>query len=254
MSYILSIINQKGGSGKTTTSVNLSVALKDLSLKILVIDLDPQASLTFSFGINNSKNIFNFLENINDEFEKSEDLSIIPSNQDLADFELDLVNMPNREFIIKSFLDQVKTSFDLIVIDCPPSLSLFTINALTASDGLLIPCVYDVLSVHGLTQLSNTVNKVKMGLNPDLKILGVLPVMFDSRKKLTTEIDQYIRKELKLHVFDTKIRLDVKLTEAPSFGKSAIEYSPNSKGSVDYKKLATIIYQKINTQFLITKP
>lgn len=241
---IIAITNQKGGTGKTSSAINLSCGLATLKKKILLIDLDPQANLTYSFGINNPS------YTITDLFSgrpgmtliEKEGLSILPADPGglcgLADVELTLMNKPGRERKLKDLLKTV-SGYDYIFIDSPPSLTLLTLNALVSADSVLIPMQMEVLALQGLTQLLDTIKKVKAELNPGLKIKGIIPCMYDSRRNLSAEVLQAIKDNFSsVNIFRTHIRTCVRIAEAPSFSKSIISYAPGSNGSIDYMKLA----------------
>lgn len=238
---IISIINQKGGTGKTTTAINLGTALSSLKKKVLLIDLDPQANLTYSFGITAPTNtvveVLQGKQIIQTILVNKEGLDIAPSSITLADIEISLVNKMGRESILKDRLKGL-TNYDFIFIDSPPSLSILTINTLNAADGVLIPLQMEVLSLQGLAQLLNTVQEVKKVLNNKLEIVGIIPSMYDNRRNLSEEILNELEKNVKEKVFKSVIRECVKIAEAPSFAKSVISYAPESHGAEDYIKLA----------------
>jgi len=238
---IIAIANHKGGVGKTTTAINLSVALAKHGKKILVIDLDPQANLTYSFNIDTTNGtIVNLLQTkqaIQTLLVNKEDIYILPSEKQLADLELTLTNKIGRENILKENLKTIH-KFDYIFIDCPPSLGLLTINALNASSEVLIPVQVEVLSLMGLAQLFDTISQVKNILNKKLEISGIIPFMFDARRNLSSEILQQLKIELKQYCLYRPIRECVKIAEAPSFGKSIFSYAPGSNGAKDFLLLA----------------
>jgi len=238
---IIAIINQKGGTGKTTTAINLGTALAILKKRVLLIDLDPQANLTYSFGIDASKGsmveVLQGKQTIQTILVNREGLDIAPSSITLADTELSLVNKTGREGSLKDRLKDLK-GYDFVFIDSPPSLSILTINALTTADEVLIPLQMEVLSLQGLAQLLNTVREVKKVLNNRLRITGIIPSMYDARRRLSEEVLEELERNIKEKVFKTVIRENVKIAEAPSFAKSVICYSPLSHGTEDYSKLA----------------
>ena len=238
---IISIINQKGGVGKTTLAVNLGVALSERGKKILLIDLDPQGNLTYSFGITpNGGTISDVLQGsktIQAILTQAETVTLAPSSVSLADVEVSLVSKIGREGILKDRLKTV-TGFDYILIDCPPSLSVLTINALNASDEVIIPLQLEVLSMQGLGQLLATIKEVRQVLNKNLKIRGIIPSMFDGRRKLSEEVLKEIAGNVKERIFKTSIRECVKIAEAPSFAKSVMAYAPSSNGAEDFRNLA----------------
>ena len=238
---IISLINQKGGTAKTTTAVNLGSALSMLGKTVLLIDLDPQANLTYSFGVRPEKgSVAEFLQTkqaLPTIIVNMENLSILPSSPALADLEISLTTKIGREQVLKDCLSKVK-GYDYVLIDCPPSLSILTVNALNASHEVLIPLQVEVLSLQGLNLLLDTIGEVKAVLNKDLKIRGIVPSMYDSRRKLSREILEELGRNTKEKVFSTVIRECVKLAEAPSFAKSIFSYSPASNGATDFMNLA----------------
>lgn len=245
MGKIIAFSNQKGGVGKTTTCVNMSACLAGLGKKVLLLDLDPQGNATSSLGIEkdeNLKSIYNVItndSNIEDVVRRTKykGLDIIPSDINLAGAEIDLVQMDNREKILRNSLMMIKNSYDYITIDCPPSLGLLTINALTSADSVIIPILCEFLSLEGLTQLMNTVWLVKQHLNSNLEIEGVVLTMKSARSNLVNEVSAEIRKFFDKKVFNTAIPRNVRVAEAPSYGESVIDYDPKCKGSIAYMEL-----------------
>ncbi|MBV6646280.1 MAG: ParA family protein [Cyclobacteriaceae bacterium] len=235
---IIAVVNQKGGTGKTTTTVNLGACLANQGKKVLLVDLDAQGSLSYSLGIGEvNKSIANVLLEdlpIRQILVDYEGLSVAPASIDLADAELSMTGMENREMILKEKLSGT-SEFDFILVDCPPSLSLLTLNALTAAQHVIIPMQMEVLSLQGLDLITETIGKVRQVLNPDLSILGVLPVMVDKRRKLSSEVLNHIKENYDFKVFDSQIRTNVKASEAPSFGQSVLHYAPTSNSAKDYK-------------------
>ena len=238
---IITITNQKGGTGKTTISMNLGVALAMRGKKVLLIDFDPQANLTYSFGIHKPKNtiveVLQGKQTIQTILVNKEGLDIAPSSSLLSDLELSIVNKIGREQLLKDRLKGL-TGYDYVFIDSPPSLSILTINALTASTEVLIPLQMEILSLQGVTQLLKTIDEVKNVLNKKLKISGIVVSIYDSRRRLSGEVLNKIKNNLKEKIFNSVIRICVKITEAPSFAKSVLSYAPSSKGAIDYKNLA----------------
>jgi chromosome partitioning protein len=238
---IIAIINQKGGTGKTTTAINLGTALARLKKKVLLIDLDPQANLSYSFGIDDSNgSIAGVLQGkkiLQTILVEREELKIAPSSLSLADVEVSLVNKIGRENALKDHLKGLK-DYDYVFIDSPPSLSVLTINALNTATDVLIPAQMEVLSLQGLTQLLDTIKEVKRVLNKRLRIDGVIPSMYDGRRRLSGEVLEAMNKNIKEKVFKTHIRECVKIAEAPSFAKSVLSYAPRSNGAIDYMNLA----------------
>ncbi|AKD04871.1 AAA family ATPase [Pontibacter korlensis] len=238
---VVAVINQKGGTGKTTTTINLGSALSKLGKKVLLIDLDPQSNLSYSLAVSNTDatlaDVFQGDKGLNDILVEKNGLWVAPGSNDLVDIEISLVSQPEREKFLKSILAKVK-GFDFVLIDCPPSLSVLTLNALTAAQEVLIPLQMEVLTLQGLDQITKTVQKVKKALNPKLKIKGIVVVMFDVRRKLSQEVLEYLQDNVQEKIFRSQIRMNVKLAEAPSFGKSVLDYDASSNGARDYAALA----------------
>ena len=245
MGKIISIANQKGGVGKTTTSVSLSAILAKKGKKILMIDMDPQGNGTSGLGID--KNVkFSVYDVIIDDVEientikktEIENLDVCPSNINLAGAEVELVDMEEREQRLKSKLDKIKEKYDYIIIDCPPSLGLVTLNAFTASDSVLIPVLCEYYALEGLGQLINTINLVKKHLNKSLYIEGALLTMYDARTNLSNQVVKEVKRYFEDKVYKVVIPRNVKLSEAPSYGMPITLYDKRSKGAKCYEKLA----------------
>jgi chromosome partitioning protein len=238
---VVAVINQKGGTGKTTTTINLGSALSKLGKKVLLLDLDPQSNLSYSLAVSNPgatlAEVFLGSKKLQDILVEKDGLMIAPGSNDLVDIEISLVSQPERENFLKNMLSELK-GYDYVLIDCPPSLSVLTLNALTAAQEVLIPLQMEVLTLQGLDQIMNTVQKVKNAFNPKLKIKGIVVVMFDIRRKLSLEVLEYLKENLKEKIFSSYIRLNVKLAEAPSFGTSVLDYDSSSNGAKDYASLA----------------
>lgn len=248
---IIAIVNQKGGTGKTTTTVNLGSALARSGKKVLLIDLDAQGNLSYSLGIvdvdKSLSDLFEGSVDFSDIIHEREGMDVLPSNVQLAEIELSISDVEERESQLKYLLKDCVNAYDYILIDCPPSLSLLTVNALNSADGVIIPMQMEVLSLQGLDLIMETIEKVQAGLNPSLKILGILPVMVDSRRKLSTEVHEHISENYNAYVFGNKIRNNVKASEAPSFGESVLSYAPSSNSAKDYFAFADEFLQSQNS-------
>ncbi len=252
MAYILTLANQKGGVGKTTTAVNLAAFLGKKKKKVLVIDLDPQGNATSGLGIEKSEletTIYDVLVNedpIADAIWESsaDNVSICPTNINLAGAEIELVNVMSREQVLKNALMPVKDDYDYIIIDCPPSLSILTINALTTSDGIIIPIQGEYYALEGLTQLVDTINIVKKKLNKNLSILGVVLTMFDRRTQLTRQVEEEVSNYFGDKVFHPTITRNVRLAEATSNGVAILDYDKSSKGAKAYESLAAEVIKR----------
>jgi len=244
---IISIINQKGGVGKTTTVINLAAGLSQLKKKILVIDLDPQGNATTGLGLSNLDNssdtiygVLNGSKEITQVIKKTkfDSLDIITSNVDLSGLELETANDTDRAFILKaklgSYLNDSSESYDYVLIDCPPSLSLLTVMALVSSSSLLVPLQTEFFALEGLTQLMKTIDRIKDNLNPDLKIRGILLTMYDKRNKLSSQVEKEARDYFSEKVYSTVIPRNVRLSEAPSHGMPVLIYDKSCPGSKSY--------------------
>ena len=252
MGKIIAYANQKGGVGKTTTCVNVSAFLATLGKKVLLIDLDPQGNATSAVGldkVDDLKSIYNVIvgENYVEEVIKRtsvEGLDILPSEINLAGAEIELVSMDNRERVLKNILNRLKNSYDYICIDCPPSLGLLTVNALTACDSVMIPIQCHFFALEGLTQLMNTIKLVKKHLNQQIDVEGVVLTMKDNRSNLVNQVSEEIRKFFGKKVFNTVIPNNIRLAEAPSYGMPICKYDPKSKGGVAYHDLAVELLER----------
>jgi chromosome partitioning protein len=238
---IISVINQKGGTGKTTTTINLGSALQKEGKRVLLVDLDPQANLSYSLDIIDPRvtlaDVFTGQSQLEEVINHREGMHVVPGSNEMVEVEVALVGQENREQYLKQILEDAQ-EYDYILIDCPPSLSLLTVNALTASNEVLIPLQMEVLTLQGLGQILATVQKIKSAFNPKLNVKGILVVMYDKRRKLSQEIEEYLGQNTAERIFSTRIRLNVKLAEAPSFGQSILTYAPSSYGAKDYANLA----------------
>lgn len=252
MGKIIAIANQKGGVGKTTTTINLAASLAVLEKKVLMIDADPQANATSGsgFDVKNIKtSIYECLideVNPNDIILNSEieGLDLLPSHIDLVGAEIEMLNMPNRERMLKAVIEKIEKKYDYILIDCSPSLGLITVNSLTAANSIMIPVQCEYFALEGLGKLLNTIKIIQSRLNPELEIEGFVLTMYDSRLRLSNQVVEEVRRHFQQMVFDTIIQRNVKISEAPSFGKPVIMYDAESKGSLNYLNLGRELLQK----------
>ncbi|MCZ8167707.1 MAG: ParA family protein [Flavobacterium sp.] len=252
MGKIIAIVNQKGGVGKTTTSVNLAASLGVLEKKVLLIDADPQANATSGLGIDVESvaiGTYQILEHSNIPSEAvvqstSPNVDVIPAHIDLVAIEIELVDKENREYMLREALKDIRNHYDYILIDCAPSLGLLTLNALTAADSVIIPIQCEYFALEGLGKLLNTVKSVQKIHNPALDIEGMLLTMYDSRLRLSNQVVEEVQKHFNDMVFKTIIQRNVKLSEAPSFGESIINFDATSKGATNYLSLAEEVIKK----------
>ena len=252
MGKVIALANQKGGVGKTTTAINLSASLAVLEKKVLLIDADPQANATSGLGFD-LKSIENSIyECIIDRIDPEnailkteiEGLHIMPSHIDLVGAEIEMLNMPEREKILKQVTDVLKEQYDFILIDCSPSLGLITVNALTAADTVIIPVQCEYFALEGLGKLLNTIKIIQNRLNPDLAIEGFLLTMYDARLNLSNQVYEEVKRHFQSMVFETIIQRNIRLSEAPSYGKPALLYDASSKGAVNHLNLAKELIEK----------
>lgn len=254
MAKVISIANQKGGVGKTTTAINLAASLAVLEKKVLLVDADPQANATSGVGFDLRTVKTSLYECLIDEANPKDIIleseipgfDLLPSNIDLVGAEIEMLNIPNREKMMSKVVDQVCEPYDFVLIDCSPSLGLLTVNALTAADSVIIPVQCEYFALEGLGKLLNTIKIIQSRLNPELEIEGFLLTMFDSRLKLSNQVYDEVKKHFQQMVFDTIIRRNIKLGEAPSYGKPVVMYDAESKGSLNYLNLAREVLQKNN--------
>lgn len=255
----LAIVNQKGGVGKSTTAVNLGACLAEQGKKVILIDVDPQGNATSGLGIEKSNlqySIYDILIDFDDDAEENipvnevilatdiENFFLLPANIDLAGAEIELVSMISRESRLKKIVDHIDQDYEFILFDCPPSLGLLTLNALTAADGILVPIQCEYYALEGLGQLMKTINLVQRNLNPELEITGVLLTMYDARTNLSQQVIEEVKRYFEKKVFETIIPRNVRLSEAPSFGKPITTYDSSSKGAEAYRALSQEVLSK----------
>lgn len=252
MGRTIAVANQKGGVGKTTTTINLSASLAAKGKKVLVIDMDPQGNTTSGFGIDKNDLENTVYELILGECSIQEclmrnivdNVSMIPSNVNLAAAEIELIGVDKKEFILKNEVDWIRDQYDFVVIDCPPSLSMLTVNAMTTADTVLVPIQCEYYALEGLSQLIHTVNLVRERLNPTLNIEGILFTMYDSRTNLSTQVVENVKNHLNQRIYKTMIPRNIRLAEAPSYGMPISMYDPKSAGAESYMALADEVIRR----------
>lgn len=252
MGRIIAVANQKGGVGKTTTSINLAACLAEKGKKVLAVDMDPQGNLTSGVGVDKDsveKSIYELIigevdikEVINKEV--LENLDIIPTSIDLSAAEIELIGVDDKEYILRNAIDQVKDQYDFVIIDCPPSLSMLTINAMTTADSVIVPIQCEYYALEGLSQLIHTVELVKDRLNSKLEIEGVVFTMYDARTNLSLQVVENVKDNLQQNIYKTIIPRNIRLAEAPSYGLPINKYDPKSTGAESYMRLADEVIER----------
>ena len=251
MGRIIAVVNQKGGVGKTTSAVNLTACLHDLGLKVLLCDFDPQANATSGFGISKKKIKYSVYDTIINDIEARQAIvstkfgDVLPASADLAGAGVELVTIDQPHYRLSAALKPLQEEYDLILIDCPPSLEMLTLNALAAADGILIPVQCEYYALEGLSDLMNTLRMVKRRINPGLEVFGVMLTMFDGRTNFSTQVAQEVRRHFPGKVYTTVIPRNIRLAEAPSHGVPVTAYDRSSRGSAAYKAVAEEIYRKM---------
>ena len=246
MGKIIAVANKKGGVGKTTTTISLAAALSEFNKKILVIDVDPQGNTTSGFGVDKNNQENTIYELLLDDCSINETiipqvipgLDLIASNVNLAAAEIELIGISRKEYILRDALDFIRDDYDYIFLDCPPSLSVLTVNAMTASDSVLVPIQCEYYALEGLSQLIHTINLVKSRLNRKLDIEGIVFTMFDARTNLSAQVVENVKEHVEQHIYNTLIPRNIRLAEAPSYGEPITIYEPKSAGAEAYRKLA----------------
>ena len=251
MGKIIAVVNQKGGVGKTTTAVSLTAAMHELGQSVLLCDFDPQANASSGLGVDKRKirhSIYDVIINdipVNDTLVHTKYGDVLPASADLAGAAVELISMENPNFRLRAALEQLRNQYDVIFIDCPPSLELLTINALAAADSILVPVQCEYFALEGLSDLMSTLRMVKKRINPNLEIFGVLLTMFDGRTNFSTQVAQEVRRHFPGKVFATVIPRNIRLAEAPSHGIPVMVYDKSSRGAVAYREVAKEVQQKL---------
>ncbi|WP_346707426.1 AAA family ATPase [Massilistercora timonensis] len=256
MGRIIAVANQKGGVGKTTTAINLSSCLAEKGKKVLAVDMDPQGNMTSGLGVDKNSvenTIYDLIigESSIDEVLKKDimkNLDIIPANIDLSAAEIELIDVEDKEYIVRNVIKDIKDNYDYIIIDCPPSLSMLTINAMTTATSVLVPIQCEYYALEGLSQLIHTVDLVRDRLNPELEIEGVVFTMYDARTNLSLQVVENVKDNLHQNIYKTIIPRNIRLAEAPSYGVPINEYDPKSAGSESYMRLAEEVINRENDQ------
>lgn len=252
MGRIIAIANQKGGVGKTTTAINLSASLAEKGRKVLAIDMDPQGNMSSGLGLDKNAidgTIYDMIigeADVEEVIHKDtiENLDILPSNVDLSAVEIEMIDVENKEFVVKNAIQKIRDNYDYVIIDCPPSLSLLTVNAITTADSVLVPIQCEYYALEGLSQLIHTVELVKDRLNPVLEIEGVVFTMYDARTNLSLQVVENVKDNLEQNIYKTIIPRNIRLAEAPSFGTPINQYDPRSAGAESYMRLAEEVISK----------
>ena len=252
MNRVIAIANQKGGVGKTTTAINLSACLADLGKKVLALDLDPQGNMTSGLGVDKDeieRSVYDLIignAGIEEKKKKNvlDNLDVLPSNIDLSAAEIEMIGVENKEFILKNEMEKIKDDYDFVIIDCPPALSMLTINAMTTADSVLVPIQCEYYALEGLTQLIHTIELVQERLNSSLQIEGVVFTMYDARTNLSLQVVENVKDNLNQNIYKTIIPRNIRLAEAPSYGMPINMYDPKSAGAESYMQLADEVIHK----------
>jgi len=259
LTQIFAITNQKGGVGKTTTSINLSAALAKNGKRVLLVDLDPQGNATMGSGVDKNEQEITVYDVLTDQAQPSEAIvfsesgqyAVLPANSDLTAAEVEMLDMMMKEHRLRHALKKVKEDYDFIIVDCPPSLNMLTVNALTAARGVLIPMQCEYYALEGVSALMETIQQIKTVLNESLEISGVIRTMYDPRNSLTNEVSSQLSDYFNEKLFSTVIPRNVRLAEAPSFGEPIFQYDPQSKGASAYMELAKEVIERFNSPALV---